>query len=125
VYIVIAIILLIIFSFIFFTVGRTFRGLKTARCLHAFLTVYNALIAQGQSKDYSLYLAFQGLRRAPKYNILTNEDIKMIVETLSVLNEPEKIIEKFVLKFDCKRASLMLKDPVTVSKLAQIAQKYE
>jgi|GEM_PF-2176962 len=101
------------------------RGWKIAQQLHAFVATYQRSVNSGVSRDDALQSALQQLRQAPRFKALSDDDIGMVVRTLSGLQNPELLIEKMVMKVDSRKAVRMLKDPKFMKDILEIGLKYE
>lgn len=123
--IIIGIIVLIILFFVISAAHSAGRGHKIAVQLHSFVNAYQSAVRVGALREQALRDAMQHLRQAPRFDALTDEDINMIVKTLSDLREPELLIETIVMKADSTRAIQMLKDQSFLKKIGEAKRRHE
>jgi hypothetical protein len=119
----IAIIGAILAIFVIFIIYKMRIGHLIGFHVFIFESVYDSAFKEHGAQKDALHEALLVFRTCPKFNNLSENDFKQIVDIIGDLPDPKKIIVKMIMNFDSSKALAALRDENLLRDIAAIYKK--
>lgn len=94
-------------------------NLLIAKHLDLFNEIYDEEYRNSGSKILALQFALSVLKKSPRFNVLTGEELNSAAEILKDSDDPRRVINKIVSELDHKKAIQAFRDQGLLRKLSR------